>query len=445
MSRAGLRTPGPVALTRAAAVAVLALVLAAVAAALFAGGEDEQTLRIRLGNASQLVKGNEIKVGGLAIGTVDAIRLTDDNQAEVEVTVADDDLVPLHEGTRAWVRQSSLSGVANRYIALEPGANSNPVLGDDAVIRATDTQPVVELDAVISTMDAETREDFQRFFRGNAQLYRDREQDLNRGLAVIEPAVAQLEATFGELNRDRAAFEQFIVAGAGWVSAVADRAPDLEGGLGAAATTARAFADERVALDRLLRNAPASLRQTAGTLRRARGTLDALAPAAREAVPVAPRLARFLGDLDPVLDALPGTLRDTRRLLPVASAWLNSAPSLRDAALPAFASATTALARFQPILRGLREYGPDVILGATNGFGGTAAGPYDANGAYGRIGAVAGTFSTAGVLAQLPAETEGGYRPLNLFRCAGAATQLHPDGSNQVRDQSVPCKTEQRP
>jgi len=431
--------------TRAVAAVGLALALLAVTVVLVGGGPDQQRLRIRLTNASQLVKGNEVKVGGLAIGTVDDIRLTSDNQAEVAVTIADDELVPLHAGTRAWVRQSSLSGVANRYIALEPGANDAAELLDGAVIRAQDTQPVVELDAVIATMDAETREDFQRFVRGNAQLYRGAEKDLNRGLAVLDPAVSQLETTLGELTRDRAAFERFVVAGAGWVSAVADRAPDLEAGLSSAATTARAFADERVAFGELLRDAPGSLRQTAATLRRARGTLDALVPAAREARPVSPRLARFLTDLDPVLDRLPSALRETRRLLPVASAWLRGAPALRDGALPAFASATTALARFQPLLRGLREYGPDVILGATNGFGGTAAGPYDANGAYGRIGAVAGgSFTPAGVL-NTGAQVDAGYSPLNLMRCAGAGTQLHPDASNQVLDQTVPCDRSQRP
>lgn len=425
--------------------AVLVVVLVAVAVVVLGSGSDEQHLRIRLENASQLVKGNEVKVGGLTVGTVDEIRLTSDNQAEVAVTIADDELVPLHAGTRAWVRQSSLSGVANRYIALEPGANDQPALPDGGVIRARDTQPVVELDAVIATLDAQTREDFQRFVRGNAQIYRGREDALNRGLAVLEPAVGQLEQTFAELTRDRAAFERFVVAGGSWVAAVADRAPDLEAGLASAATTARAFADERVALSEFLRAAPATLRRTTGTLRRARGTLDRLVPTAVEARPVAPRLARFLADLDPALDGLPGALRATRALLPTAASWLRTVPGLRDGALPAFASATTALARLQPVLRGTREYGPDLILGATNGFGGTAAGPYDANGAYGRIGAVAGPFTPSGVLAQLPETAEGGYRPLNLMRCAGAATQLHPDGSNRVPDQSMPCDERQRP
>ena len=39
---------------------------------------------------------------------------------------------PLHEGTTAVIRATSLSGVANHYVSLTPGANNAPTLPDDA-------------------------------------------------------------------------------------------------------------------------------------------------------------------------------------------------------------------------------------------------------------------------------------------------------------------------
>src|SRR3712207_7087182 len=50
----------------------------------------------------------------------DDITLTDDAQAEVTITVDE----PLHDGTSAVIRLTSLSGIANRYIAISPGPNS---------------------------------------------------------------------------------------------------------------------------------------------------------------------------------------------------------------------------------------------------------------------------------------------------------------------------------
>ena len=70
--------------------------------------------------------GNQVLVGGQPIGTVDGITLTDDAQAEVEITVDE----PLHEGTTAIVRATSLSGIANRYVSIAPGPNSEPELPD---------------------------------------------------------------------------------------------------------------------------------------------------------------------------------------------------------------------------------------------------------------------------------------------------------------------------
>ena len=66
--------------------------------------------------------------------------LTDDNQAEITIAVQDG-YAPLHEGTTAIIRATSLSGIANRYIALTPGPNSNPKLPDGATL-GTDSDDV---------------------------------------------------------------------------------------------------------------------------------------------------------------------------------------------------------------------------------------------------------------------------------------------------------------
>ena len=111
--------------------------------------------------------------------------------------------------------------------------------------------------------------------------------------------------------------------------------------------------------------------------------------------------------------------------------------------LAAPSALTAALRRCMPIVVGLREYLPDVLLGLTNGFGGTAAGPYDANGAYARIGAVGGQFSLAGAATLVP-QPGLGFSAGNVRRCPGAATQVAPDRSNAV-EPSTPCDPEHRP
>jgi phospholipid/cholesterol/gamma-HCH transport system substrate-binding protein len=428
---------------RAVAAGALALVVLVLAVVL-RGGEG-YTLHLRFSNGSQLVKGNLVKVGGVPIGTVRSVELTDDNQADVKIKITDGDYKPLHQGTRAWVRISSLSGVANRYIAIEPGANNAPKLQEGGVIDEAHTKPTIELDAVLSTLDADTRASLQRLSRGSAAAYAGHAREVNRGLVALNPAVAQLDDTLSELDADRPTFEKFIVASAGAINAVATRQSDLSAGLASAAQTATVLADEREELQALLHSAPAALKQTSGTLARTASTLDAIRPAVDETVPVAPRLSRLLADLDPVLDRLGPALRLVNPLLGNLVDYLSTNRGVRQVALPAFSATNAALAAQQPILTGVRDYAPDILLGLTNGFGGTAAGPYDANGSYASIGAEFGPMGTTGFPQQYPNPLPSGYRPGNTNRCPGAGTQLAPDKSNQVTPTTTKCDQKQRP
>ena len=107
---------------RVIAIAALVAAVALAALAMFGNG-DSYKVHAVFENAGQLVKGNEVRVGGQPIGTITDIELDDSAQAVVTMEV-EDDLAPLHEGTTATIRATSLSGIANRYISLKPGANS---------------------------------------------------------------------------------------------------------------------------------------------------------------------------------------------------------------------------------------------------------------------------------------------------------------------------------
>ena len=92
-------------------------------------GGHEYTLLFQ--NAGQLVKDDDVQVGGRRVGSVRSIELTDDNQAAVKVTV-EEPYAPLREGTQAVIRLTSLSGIANRYVALTLAPEGKRELDDGA-------------------------------------------------------------------------------------------------------------------------------------------------------------------------------------------------------------------------------------------------------------------------------------------------------------------------
>src|SRR5215210_6921748 len=102
---------------RVAAVGAIVAAVALLAVVLF-GGSDAYRVTATFENAGQLVKGNPVQTGGVAIGSVKRLRITPHGQAEVEFEVKDDH-APLNVGTQAVIRQFSQSGISNRYVDLQ--------------------------------------------------------------------------------------------------------------------------------------------------------------------------------------------------------------------------------------------------------------------------------------------------------------------------------------
>ena len=152
----GLRQDGkPSIAKRALAVGAVVLAIIVAAILLFAGDSGYRVTAEFL-NAGQLVKGNEVRVAGNTVGSVSEIDVSPDGRAEVSFTV-EGDYAPLRHGTQAIIKQTSLSGIANRYIDLHLGPDGADEIDDGGRIESDQTQTAVELDQVFALFDEETR------------------------------------------------------------------------------------------------------------------------------------------------------------------------------------------------------------------------------------------------------------------------------------------------
>ena len=128
--------------------------------------------------------GNQVRVGGQQVGKIADIEL--DDQANAVVTLQlDDTVAPLHEGTTATIRASSLSGIANRYVSVKPGPNSNKKIADGGHIGADETSAPVDLDALFNSLDAKTREGLKNFIRGTGDQYDTRGVEAGQSIQVL--------------------------------------------------------------------------------------------------------------------------------------------------------------------------------------------------------------------------------------------------------------------
>jgi phospholipid/cholesterol/gamma-HCH transport system substrate-binding protein len=415
------------------------LVVAVVAAVLLLRGGSLTTYELTFDNAGQLVKGDDVQIGGRRVGNVKAIKLTNDNQARITIEL-EDGFAPLHAGTTAIIRATSLSGIANRYVALTPGADNGPALDDGAQLTAEATTAPVDLDQLFNTLDKPTRKALQDVIQGSARWYDNAGDAANKGSKYFNPALSTSSTLINELVTDQKAFTDFVVNSSRVVTAIAARRDDLAGLVTNANATTGAIAAENKALEQALGLLPGTLRKANTTFVNLRATLSDLDVLVSESKPATKELAPFFQRLRPlVADARP-TIKDLRQLIRREGAdndlleLLAKAPGLERAARPAFANGITALRKSTPVLNFIRPYAPD-LAGWIRDFGQTTAN-YDANGHFARIQPMFNAFNLNN---QTLVPRGDSARALGIVsnqfkRCPEAASQTPADQTSVFRD-----------
>jgi len=437
---------------RVAALAAILIAAVAVVVVLVGSGGEDYRVKALFQNASQLVKGNLVQVSGTKVGTVEEITLTKDGQAQVTMRI-DEKYKPLRDGTKATVRASSLSGIANRYIDLRlPPATAGALPGD--VLTQKDTTTAVDLDEIFNIFGPRERKALSGVLRGFSTLYAGREQQANRGLLYLNPSIAATSRLFQELNRNGPELRTFINESAGLVGTVDERRDDLAGLVTNLADTTGALNNRREALAESIQRLPAFMRRSNTTFVNLRATLDDLDPLVDESKPVAKKLRPFLAELRPLARNAVPTLRDLSALVRSPGPGndlieaTNANVPVRDIALGpvnrngaqregAFPASTKALAGATPELAHARPYAVDL----TSWFDDFShSGYYDANGSVGRVALNINAFTFLNGLPTglippnqvAPSFLQLAQTGLNN-RCPGSSERNNRDGSNPFK------------
>jgi phospholipid/cholesterol/gamma-HCH transport system substrate-binding protein len=456
---------GAVRIAAVAAIAIAAVVLVL----LLRGGGDDYRVTAEFQNASQLVNGNEVMVGGLAAGLVKEIELGDNGQAMVTFTV-DDEFAPLPEGTIATVRQNSLSSVAGRQVELTlppAGAEDEGEIPDGGVLGQDQTVSAVDLDEVFNTLDTKTVKDFKRVIKGFRDSYEGVSKQANRGFHYANPFLSTSRRLFSELTRDTRAFETLLVDTAHLSGLLAERDQDISALVGNANRALGAIGNQRAALAEAIGRLPGFMRQANTTFVNLRAALTDLNPLVDASKPVADRLRPFFREFRlAARDSVP-TIRDlseivgrrgksndlvelTRSQVPLARTGVGSgAPDCGSNPLADYEAAADddfgqgalgetacALQNQLPQVSHIRAYMPEWV-GWFDGF--STSGTLDASGGIGRISLTLNAFSpgvTGGINPGVPLpDIANVLTQINArARCPGALERNPGDGSTPFTD-----------
>ena len=449
-SWAGLRKEdSPDLRRRGLTVALVLLAVVAVAVLLFRG-DGGYTVTAEFINAGQLVKGNEVKAGGVTVGSVKSIDVTEDGHAEVKFGISDGDYKPLRRGTQVMIKQGSLSGIANRYIDLKLGPANGEAIDDGGEICPDQTATAVELDQIFDLFNQQTRTGLQDFFKGSAEMLRGRGKELRAGVHYLNPAFSTGARLFHELTRDDALLERFLVDSGTLVNSLAQRRDDLTGVVRNLDATFGALGSQQDALAESVERLPPFMRRANTTFVNLRSALNDVDPFVDAAKPAVRRLGPFLDQARLFVRDGEPTIRDLSRTITRSGPnndlieLIRSFPPLAQAAVDsqrvngaerrgAFPETADALNRAAPTIAFGRPYTPDFV-GWMDDF--STTGGYDALGGFSRA------WINLSELLYGPGPKLHQYR-----RCPGANEQPAGDGSNVVTgDQAaaLECDPSQR-
>jgi phospholipid/cholesterol/gamma-HCH transport system substrate-binding protein len=420
-------------IARVAAVASLATAIVVVVLVLL-GGSSTYTLQADFLDAGGLVAGNQVLMGPATVGSVQSIALTGNGQAQVTMAI-DSGAAPLHEGTVARIYENSLSGIANKYVVLEPGAPDAPPIEDGGTISAQHTYSFVSLDQVFDAVDPLTRAGLRGVIRGEAASIQGKSAQANRTLKYLAPGLASTSNLTAELDRNEPAFDGLLVQGAQAMQALASRSQQLSDLIGQTATTTGAIARQAHNLEQALQLLPGTLTRATGTFAGLRTTLGALDPLVAKSKVASRRLAPFAASLRAFTEAAIPTVTALSDLInnPAGTGdlttLLRDTPKLAAVAATAFPDLVQSMNASQTQLDNLREYTPDVIAALTDL--GQASAYYDANGHYVRVQPTFFAFGTdsQGQLTTRPPSARYQGLQVATARCPGGAVQPSPDGS----------------
>ncbi len=434
------RTAGP---ARIIGLSALALVVLIVAYLLFAGGSGAN-YHLIFPEAGQLVRGDQVQVGGVPVGSVTNIQLTRDFKARVTIHV-DGSLAPLHAGTKAEVRVPSLSSVANRYVLLTPGVNNAAKLHDGATLPASATKEVVDLDQLFNTLNPKTRLGLRQFIQGTAEQYAGAGRQLGESIEYFPPFLSASSHFFDELSRDQQTFTHFLVETAKAVTTIGARNESVTDLVENSNITFAAIGAQQKQLTEGLRQLPITLRQGNSTFAKLPSALGALTELVEASKPTTKPLTVLLERLRPLLKtatpavrnlshafSLPGPSNDLTDLV-------RALPQLAKVLSTASPSSVRALNESVPITAFWGPYAPD-LSGTLRTFG-QAASYYEGNGHYARVSPNFPDFHLGENNTLTPvtstAQALEALRQGQLRRCPGGATQPAADGSSPFVDSGL--------
>jgi phospholipid/cholesterol/gamma-HCH transport system substrate-binding protein len=312
--------------------------------------------------AATLTPNADVRIAGISVGKVIRVRprgLRTDALIELERRFA-----PLPADARAILRSKTLLG--ETFVELTPGTPSAPRLAEGGRLPARQIAPTQQLDEVLSTFDARTRESFRRLLLDLSASLEGRGEDLNAALGGAGPAAAELADVTLALDSQRGAVARLVRDTGLVLRALGRRDADLRGLIVAGEQVFSVTAARDRELAATVRELPPFLADLRAALVAAEGTAVEAAPTLRTLRPVAPLVRSGLAEASRLAPELEALFRELRPVQRAARTGLPALDRIVDSAPPLLSVVHLAARDLIPVLELLSLYRRDIVSAFAN-------------------------------------------------------------------------------
>ena len=230
-------------------------------------------------------QGQSVRISGVQVGLVGNVTLKD-GEGIVQLNIDSKYQHLIHKNWTALIRPRT--GLDDMFIELSPGPPGSPVAPAGYTIPISNTMPVVNLDEILSSLDADSREYLDLLVNGAGQGLKsgggselaqvmERFEPTHRDLARVNSAVAVRGRNLQRLVNSLRRLNDALAAKQTQIVQLVDSSDRVFG----------AFASEDSQVSRAVADLPGTLRQTTATLAKVQAFASTLGPAAHNLLPAA--------------------------------------------------------------------------------------------------------------------------------------------------------------
>jgi phospholipid/cholesterol/gamma-HCH transport system substrate-binding protein len=300
--------------------------------------EDQpKVLEVELDNAQSVQpgQGQTVRVAGVQIGQISDVQV-EDGVAVVQIEIDEQFENVIREDASALLRPRT--GLKDMLLEVDPGQGD--VLPSGGRIPVANTNPDVNPDEILSTLDSDTRPYLRMLVSGAGKGLRGRGDDLAATLKQLEPLHRDLARVSRAGARQRVALKRLINRYGLLMQELGRHPGELRRLVSASQSVFEALASQDTNISEAVARLPGTLRQTQSTLARVDTLANVLAPSVTA-------LRRPFRTLDQTNAAVRPFLRETT-------------PIVRDQIRPFARAARPWVEDLEPAARDLAKASPDL-------------------------------------------------------------------------------------